>query len=153
MFDINSITLCGHVARDPRVHTFPDGSLSAVFSVGTNRSWLVNGERHEAVTFNQVSVVGYNADVASQFKKGERVLIVGSLETRSYEKNSVTIYVTEVAVRNAPGHACAWLEVPAREAPPPPPPPAARRGRTATSSRTKAAPVDLGPEPEDTIPF
>lgn len=153
MFDVNTITLCGHVARDPRVHTFPDGSLSAVFSVGTNRSWLVNGERHEAVTFSQVSVVGYNADVASLFEKGERVMVIGSLETRSFEQNGVTRYVTEVVVRNAPGHACAWLELPERT-PKAAPPPAARRGRASTTSRKAGSiPADSSSEPDDDIPF
>jgi single stranded DNA-binding protein len=150
MFDTNQITLCGHVARAPRIHVFPDGSRSAVFSIGTNRSWVnPAGERQEAVTFNQINATGYSAEVAAEFDKGHRVLIIGSLETRSYESNGATVYVTEVVCGRRAGHTCCWVALPERQPKAPPTPP-----KAGPKVPGKGKPVaDPLPQIDDSIPF
>ena len=42
----------------------------------------------------------FKADTAAKLAQGDRVLLQGSVETHSYEKDGETKYTTEVAVRS-----------------------------------------------------
>ncbi len=87
------------MARDPELRTIPSGQSVASFAVATNRVWQdQNGEQQQAADFHNVVAWAKLAELASQYlTKGRRVMIVGRLQTRSWEgEDGKKNYRTEV---------------------------------------------------------
>ena len=66
-------------------------------------SWIDSdsGERKEKTQWHSVVLRNRQAEIAVQYlDKGDRVGVVGRLETRSYVKDNITFYVTEVISTN-----------------------------------------------------
>jgi single-strand DNA-binding protein len=103
MQDYNRVTILGNVTKDPEQRSFQNGGSVVTFSVATNERWndRTSGEKKERSQFHNIAVFDEaKGEVAMRFlHKGSRVLIEGQLETRSFEKDGQTRYVTEVAVR------------------------------------------------------
>lgn len=87
MKDFNQAIVMGNLTRDPELRTIPSGQQVASFAVATNRSWMdTTGERKDAVEYHDVVVWGKLAELVNQYlSKGRRVLVVGRLQTRSWE--------------------------------------------------------------------
>lgn len=77
----------GNLTRDPEMRTTPNGQNVVSFSVATNRSWQdQNGERKDSVEYHDVVAWGKLAELVNNYlKKGRKVLVVGRLQTRSWE--------------------------------------------------------------------
>lgn len=100
---INTVTLLGRVGKDPDVHTFQDGNMIANLSLATTEKWKDKntGEKKEATEWHNLVISGPLAAVAKQYiTKGQLLYIEGSIKTRSYEKNGVPTYRTEIRVKN-----------------------------------------------------
>lgn len=99
---VNSVTLIGHLGRDPEVRTFQNGGRVCNLSLATSESWKKDGERksktewHRLVLFDERLV-----DVAEKYlRKGSLVYLRGQLETRKFTDNSgAERYTTEVVLR------------------------------------------------------
>ena len=79
---MNSVNLVGRLGQDPKVGAVPSGSKVATLSLGVKRK-TKEGETTD--WFDCVSW-GKNADVIEQYvKKGDRIGITGTLQTRSFE--------------------------------------------------------------------
>lgn len=86
--DFNQAIVMGNLTRDPELRTTPGGQSVASFAVATNRSWQdqASGERKDAVEYHEVVAWGKLGELASNYlSKGRRVLVVGRLQTRSWE--------------------------------------------------------------------
>lgn len=96
--NINKALIYGNLTRDPEVRALPSGSQVASFAVATNRTYKdQNGQQQEAVEYHNVVMFGRQAEVAGQYlKKGRPVFIEGRLQTRTWEKDGVKHYRTEV---------------------------------------------------------
>lgn len=83
----NQVILIGNLARDPELRTIPSGQSVASFAVATNRVWQdQQGETQEQADFHNIVAWGRLAELASQYlSKGRKVMIVGRLQTRSWE--------------------------------------------------------------------
>ncbi len=83
----NQAIIMGNLTRDPEVRTTPSGQNVASFAVATNRVWQnQSGERQEAADFHEIVAWGKLGDLAAQYlAKGRKVLVVGRLQTRSWE--------------------------------------------------------------------
>ena len=95
----NQVILVGNMARDPELRTIPSGQSVASFAVATNRVWQdQSGEQQEAADFHNVVAWAKLAELASQYlTKGRRVMIVGRLQTRSWEgEDGKKNYRTEI---------------------------------------------------------
>lgn len=95
----NQVILVGNLARDPELKNIPSGQTVASFAVATNRSWQdQNGETQEAADFHNIVAWGKLAELAGQYlTKGRKVLIVGRLQTRSWEgEDGKKNYRTEI---------------------------------------------------------
>ncbi|MBI3984031.1 single-stranded DNA-binding protein, partial [Candidatus Microgenomates bacterium] len=95
----NQVILIGNMARDPEVRTIPSGQSVASFAVATNRVWQdANGEQQEAADFHNIVAWGKLADLAGQYlSKGRKVMIVGRLQTRSWDgEDGKKNYRTEI---------------------------------------------------------
>ena len=94
----NIVILSGNLGNDVNVKTFQDGSKVGNFSLATNRVYKdKEGVEHKQVHWHSIVVSGKLADNCSKFlHKGSKVLVNGRLSNRSYEKDGITYYVTEV---------------------------------------------------------
>lgn len=101
----NTITISGNVTRDPELRYLNGGSPAAMFSIAVNRRWQNKStqEWEEQVSFFDVCAYGSLAEnVAESITKGNRVIVSGRLEQRSWEKDGekkskVEVVADEVA--------------------------------------------------------
>ncbi len=94
----NQAIVMGNLTRDPELRTTPGGQPVASFAVATNRSWVDgSGERKEAVEYHEIVAWGKLGELASQYlAKGRKVMVVGRLQTQSWEKDGVKRQRTEI---------------------------------------------------------
>lgn len=99
---LNKATLIGNLTREPELKALPSGMKVTSFSLATNRTWKDNnGVKQEAVEYHNVIAFGKQAEVIAQYcTKGKQLLIEGRIQTRSWEKDEVKHYRTEIVVEN-----------------------------------------------------
>ena len=105
---VNKVILVGNLGKDPEIRTLQSGTKVANLSVATSESWndRQTGERKERTEWHRVVIFNDRlADVAERFlRKGRKVYIEGSLETRKYtDQSGQEKYTTEVVLRNFRG--------------------------------------------------
>lgn len=86
----NAITIVGNATRDPELRFTPSGQAVVAFGVACNRKWTDRdtGEKKEDVSFFDVTAWGQFAEnVAESIQKGNRVVVTGRLQQRSWETN------------------------------------------------------------------
>ena len=95
---MNKVVLVGNITRDPEMHTTQSGITSATFDLAVQRPYKRNGERE--TDFIRCVAWRQNADFAGKYiKKGFRLCVCGSIQTRSYTaQDGGKRYVTEVIV-------------------------------------------------------
>jgi single stranded DNA-binding protein (ssb) len=81
---MNSITIAGHLGRDPEERVTPSGQKVVNFSVATNKRKAGKDE----TTWWRVTVWGENK-IVPYLKKGSGVIVIGSLDVRTYDKEGV----------------------------------------------------------------
>lgn len=103
---MNSVSLMGRLTRDPEVrYTANTQMANARFVVAVNRK-LSKEKRQEAEnngypTADFISCVAWGKtaeNIATYFKKGQRIAVSGHIQTGSYEKDGQRIYTTDVVV-------------------------------------------------------
>jgi single-strand DNA-binding protein len=95
---LNKAFIIGNITRDPELKALPSGMKVCSFGVATNRVWKDNnGARQETADFHNIVVFGKQAETTAQYmKKGSNVLIEGRIQTRSWDKDGVKMYRTEI---------------------------------------------------------
>ncbi|MFH1984818.1 MAG: single-stranded DNA-binding protein [Pseudomonadota bacterium] len=96
---INKVILVGNLGRDPEVTYTPGGTARASFSVATTERYKdkSTGEMVEKTEWHRVAAWGRLGEICGEYlTKGRQVYIEGKLQTRSWEKDGVTRYTTEV---------------------------------------------------------
>lgn len=85
--DFNQAIVMGNLTRDPEMRTTPSGQNVTSFSIATNRSWQdQSGERKDAVEYHNIVAWGKLGELVNEYlKKGRKALVVGRLQTRSWE--------------------------------------------------------------------
>lgn len=98
MPSVNKVTLMGHLGKDAETRFTPQGVSVTQFSVATTHSWKPQGatEWKEDTTWHNVVAWRLSEKLQPLLVKGNLVYIEGRLQTRSYEKDGVTKYITEV---------------------------------------------------------
>lgn len=99
MASVNKVVLLGRLGRDPETRYASDGGTPIChLAVATSRRYKDrNGERQEETEWHIVVLFGRAAEIAQQYLlKGSEVYIEGRLRTRSYEKDGVKRYSTEI---------------------------------------------------------
>jgi single-strand DNA-binding protein len=88
----------GNLTRDPELRSTPSGQQVASFAVATNRTWMdQSGERKEAVEYHEIVAWGKLGELAAQYlAKGRKVMVVGRLQTQSWEKDGIKRQRTEI---------------------------------------------------------
>lgn len=99
MAGVNKVILIGNLGKDPEVRHLDNGASVANFSIATTETYKDrnSGERVDQTEWHNIVLWRGLAEVAEKYlKKGDSVYIEGKLRTRSWEKDGVTRYTTEV---------------------------------------------------------
>ena len=98
MYNLNKVMVEGNLTRDPEMKALPSGDNVTNFSVATNRVYNDrDGNKKEEVEYHNIVVFGKQADnVAKYLTKGSGAYVEGRLQTRSWDKDGVKMYRTEV---------------------------------------------------------
>lgn len=102
---MNLVILKGNLARDPEIRTVsPSGRQTSVanFTLATSREFTKqNGETDKITTFVQCEAWDSGAEaIAESLKKGDLVMVEGSLRNDSWEKDGVKHSTMKVRVNN-----------------------------------------------------
>lgn len=100
-FAINRSVILGHVGQDVKVSSIQNGNTVANFSVATSERFKDrSGEMQERTEWHNVVAFGRQAEIARDYvSKGSKVYVDGKLQTRSWEKDGVKHYRTEIIVQ------------------------------------------------------
>ena len=101
MSSVNKCIILGRLGKDPELKTMTNGNKVANFSVATSKKWKDKGtgEEKSKTTWHNIVIWGNLADVAARYlHKGDNVYLEGEIDNRSYEKDGVTKYITEINV-------------------------------------------------------
>jgi len=99
MAGINKVILIGKLGRDPEVRYTPDGTAVASFSIATSDEWKDKdtGEKKERTEWHRIVAWRRLGEICGEYlSKGRQVYIEGKLQTRSWEKDGITRYTTEI---------------------------------------------------------
>ncbi len=103
MSGVNKVILVGRLGKDPEVRHLENGATVANFSMATSETYKdrTTGEGRETTEWHNVVLWRGLAEVAEKYvKKGDMIYIEGKLKTRSWEKDRITRYTTEVVGDN-----------------------------------------------------
>jgi single-strand DNA-binding protein len=99
---LNKAMIYGNLTRDPEVRALPNGTQVCSFSVATNRTYNDrDGKKQEQVEYHNVVAFARLAEIIGQYlKKGRPIYIEGRMQTRSWDKDGVKQYRTEIVADN-----------------------------------------------------
>jgi single-strand DNA-binding protein len=157
MASLNRVILLGNLTRDPDIRYTPKGTPVAELGLAMNRVYNSDsGERREEVTFVDVELWGRSAEIAGEYlKKGRPVLIEGRLRLDSWDDKQTgqkrnRLKVVGENLHLLPGGAPRDGGEPGAEAPRRPA--GGAPGKPRPAQGTKDPDLEPGPE-EDDIPF
>ncbi|HEY7661825.1 MAG TPA: single-stranded DNA-binding protein [Xanthobacteraceae bacterium] len=101
---VNKVILVGNLGKDPEIRRTQDGRPIAHLSVATSDTWRdkTTGERREKTEWHRVVIFNEGlCRIAEQYlKKGSKVYLEGSLQTRKWQDQSgQDKYTTEVVLQ------------------------------------------------------
>ncbi len=101
---VNKVILVGNVGKDPEVRYLDKDVAVANFSIATTERaiTLQNGTQVPERTewHNIVAWRGLATITEKYIKKGSQIYVEGKLQTRTYEKDGIKRYVTEIYAEN-----------------------------------------------------
>jgi single-strand DNA-binding protein len=101
---VNKVILIGNLGADPEIRRTQDGRPIANLRVATSETWRdkATGERREKTEWHRVVIFneGLCKVVEQYVKKGSKVYLEGSLQTRKWQdKDGQDRYSTEVVLQ------------------------------------------------------
>ena len=98
MASLNKVMLIGNLGKDPELKYTSAGVAVATFSMATSESWKdADGNKQEKTEWHNIVVWRKLAEIVGEYlKKGSKIYIEGKLQTRSYEKDGIKKYITEI---------------------------------------------------------
>lgn len=93
---MNKVILTGNLTRDPEISTTSSGISMCKFGLAVQRKFKnTNGEYD--VDFFNITTWRATADFChSYLKKGSKIGLVGTIQTRTYEQDGVKKYSTDI---------------------------------------------------------
>lgn len=96
---INKVIIVGNLGQDPEIRYMQDGTAVTNFTVATSEVWKdkQTGEKREKTEWHRIVAWRRLGEICGQYlSKGRQVYVEGKLQTRSWEKDGVTRYTTEI---------------------------------------------------------
>ena len=100
---VNKVILIGNLGADPEIKSFQNGGRIANMKIATSENWKdrATGERRERTEWHTVVIKrdGLLGVVERYLKKGRKIYIEGSLQTRKWQdRDGNDRYTTEVNI-------------------------------------------------------
>ena len=101
---LNKVMLIGNLGQEPDIRSMQNGGRVCNLSIATSQSWKDKntGERREKTEWHRVVIFneGIVGVCENYLKKGSKVFIEGSLETRKWQDQSGNDkYTTEIVLK------------------------------------------------------
>lgn len=93
---LNKAILCGRLTKTPEETATQSGTVVSRFSIAIDRRYQKQGEEKQTDFLNIVAFGKTAEFVGRYFTKGSPIIVVGSIQTRSYEKDGQKRYATEI---------------------------------------------------------
>ncbi len=103
MSGVNKVILVGRLGKDPEVRNLENGAIVANFTLATSESYKdrTTGEKKEITDWHNIVVWRGLAEISQKYlHKGDMVYVEGKIRTRSWEKEGITRYTTEILADN-----------------------------------------------------
>lgn len=100
---VNKVILMGNVGKDPQVRDVSGTKVASFTLATTERAYTKRDGTQvpERTEWHNIVMWRGQADVAEKYiRKGTKLYVEGKLTTRTYEKDGIKHYVTEVVVDN-----------------------------------------------------
>lgn len=98
---LNKAMLIGNLGADPELHFTQQNRAVLKMRLATSETWMDGDEKKERTEWHNVVLWGKRAEgLAKIITKGDRIYVEGRIETRSYEKDGVKKYATEISALN-----------------------------------------------------
>ena len=95
---MNKVVLSGRVASELELKKTPTDASVCSFRIAVNRRFKNADGNYDTDFISCVAWRGTADFICKYFSKGVPIEMVGNLQTRNYEKDGQTVYVTEVVV-------------------------------------------------------
>jgi len=96
---MNKAILVGRLTKDPELRSTASGIPVCSFTMACDRRFVKQGEERKADFINCIAWQKSAESIAQYFKKGHRIALEGSIQTRSWTDNEgKNRYSTEVVV-------------------------------------------------------
>ena len=92
---MNIAIILGRLTKTPEIKTSANGTKLLNFTLAVNKSY--KGEEQTSY----INCVAFNktAEIIAQYTdKGNKIVVEGEIQTRSYDKDGVKVYLTEIVV-------------------------------------------------------
>ena len=99
---MNKVILVGRITKDPELKSIQSGSSVVNFTIAVNIPVAQNADQN-ANNADFINCVIWNKqaeNLAKYVKQGSLIGVEGRIQTRSYESNGTTRYITEVLCDN-----------------------------------------------------
>lgn len=93
---MNVCTLTGNLTKDIELNYTPKGTACAKFTIAVRRKFKNQNGEYDTDFLPCVAWDKQAEFLANYAGKGDKIELRGSIETRNYEKNGNTVYVTEI---------------------------------------------------------
>ena len=88
---MNTVVLVGRTTKDPSISYTPSQTAVAKFNLAVRR------DRAEGADFPSITAFGKLAETIEKYvHKGDKIGVMGHIQTSSYEKDGQKIYTTDV---------------------------------------------------------
>ncbi len=99
MAGINKAIIVGNLGQDPEIRYMQDGTAVTTFRIATSETWndKQTGEKREKTEWHRIVAWRRLGEICGQYlSKGRQVYVEGKLQTRSWEQDGITRYMTEI---------------------------------------------------------
>ena len=97
---LNNVSLVGRLTKDPETKVIGEGTTICNFTLAVNRPYK-NADGEKQCDFISCQAWKKQAEfIGTYLKKGNMIAITGAINTRTYDKDDVKHYVTEVNVNS-----------------------------------------------------
>lgn len=99
---MNKVILIGRLTKDPEVHTTSSSITLAMFTLAVDRRFKSSNGERQADFIRCVAWRNTAEFIVKHFRKGDKIGIVGSVQTRSYDnERGQKQFVTEIVADEA----------------------------------------------------
>ena len=103
MSGVNKVFLIGHLGKDPEYRHMEGGVMVAKFPLATTEYYKTKeGQRQEQTEWHNIVLWRQLAEAAERLhlNKGSQICIEGKIRSRSWEKDGIKRYSTEIVAEN-----------------------------------------------------